>query len=268
VAGKRRNGGTTARDLQPGEVMLDVQDIHVFYGNIEALKGVSLRIDCGEIVTLIGANGAGKSTTLNAISGLQRARSGKIVYAGKDITSVPPYEVVTLGLSQAPEGRRIFPRMTVKENLEMGAFSRPRQDLNADFERVWDLFPVLNERQSQPGGTLSGGEQQMLAMGRALMAGPRLLMLDEPSMGLAPMLVEKIFDIIKMINAQGTTILLVEQNANVALEISHRGYVLETGTVTLTDEAPALLQNSHVQEAYLGGGDAEYAAAPAAPADS
>jgi branched-chain amino acid transport system ATP-binding protein len=235
-----------------GDVLLDVQDIHVFYGNIEALKGVSLQIRDGEIVTLIGANGAGKSTTLNAISGLRRPRSGKIFYAGRDLGTVPAYEVVTLGLSQAPEGRKIFPRMTVRENLEMGAFSRPRQDLRADFERVYDLFPVLRERVDQPGGTLSGGEQQMLAMGRALMAGPRLLMLDEPSMGLAPMLVEKIFEIIREIKAQGTTILLVEQNAHVALEISDRGYVLETGMVTLSDEAGALLENPHVREAYLG----------------
>ena len=236
-----------------GEVLLDVQDIHVYYGNIEALKGVSLQIRGGEIVTLIGANGAGKSTTLNAISGLQRPRSGKIVYAGRDLTSVPAYEIVTLGLSQAPEGRKIFPRMTVKENLEMGAFARPRQDLKADFDRVYDLFPALRERESQPGGTLSGGEQQMLAMGRALMAGPKLMMLDEPSMGLAPMLVEKIFNIVREISAQGTTILLVEQNAHVALEISDRGYVLETGKVALSDDAAALLENSHVQEAYLGG---------------
>jgi branched-chain amino acid transport system ATP-binding protein len=236
-----------------GEVILDVRDIHVFYGAIEALKGVSLQIREGEIVTLIGANGAGKSTTLNAISGLNRPRSGSITYEGKDLTGVAACDVVTLGLSQAPEGRKIFPRMTVRENLEMGAFSRKRQDLKADFERVFELFPVLRERESQTGGTLSGGEQQMLAMGRALMAGPRLLMLDEPSMGLAPMLVERIFDIIREINAQGTTILLVEQNAHVALEISHRGYVLETGTVTLTDEAAALLRNPHVQAAYLGG---------------
>jgi branched-chain amino acid transport system ATP-binding protein len=237
----------------PGELLLDVQDIHVFYGNIEALKGVSLQIHGGEIVTLIGANGAGKSTTLNAISGLNRPRTGKVIYAGREVTSVPPYELVKLGLSQAPEGRRIFPRMTVRENLDMGAFSRKRQDLKQDFERVFDLFPVLRERESQAGGTLSGGEQQMLAMGRALMARPRLLMLDEPSMGLAPLLVEKIFDIVVEINAQGTTILLVEQNANVALEISHRGYVLETGKVTLADDASALLENPHVQAAYLGG---------------
>jgi len=232
--------------------LLEVRDLHVFYGNIEAIKGVSLEIREGEIVTLIGANGAGKTTTLNAISGLLRPRSGSISYQGQALAGVPAYEVVTRGLSQAPEGRKIFPRMSIRENLEMGAFSRPRQDLTADFERVYDLFPVLRERESQPGGTLSGGEQQMLAMGRALMAGPKLLMLDEPSMGLAPMLVERIFDIVKEINAQGTTILLVEQNAHVALEISHRGYVLETGRVTLTDDAASLLRDPHVQEAYLG----------------
>jgi branched-chain amino acid transport system ATP-binding protein len=236
-----------------GEAVLDVQAIQVYYGQVHALKGVSLRIDRGEIVTLIGANGAGKSTTLSAISGLVRARAGKIVYEGRDLSGVPAYDVVKLGLSQAPEGRKIFPRMTVKENLEMGAFSRTSKDLKADFDRVYDLFPVLSERKSQPGGTLSGGEQQMLAMGRALMARPKLLMLDEPSMGLAPMLVEKIFDIIREINAQGTTILLVEQNANVALEVSHRGYVIETGRVVLSDRASELLKNPQVQEAYLGG---------------
>jgi branched-chain amino acid transport system ATP-binding protein len=246
-------GATPPPAGAPAEVLLDVQDIHVFYGSIEALKGVSLQIRSGEIVTLIGANGAGKSTALNAISGLQRPRSGRVIYSGCDLASVPPYEVVTLGLSQAPEGRKIFPRMTVRENLEMGAFSRPRQDLSADFDRVYELFPVLRERQSQAGGTLSGGEQQMLAMGRALMAGPKLLMLDEPSMGLAPMFVEKIFSIVREINAQGTTILLVEQNANIALEVSDRGYVLETGRVALADDAAALLQNPHVQAAYLGG---------------
>jgi len=245
-------GAVAANADVPVGPLLEVRDIHVFYGNIEAISGVSLEIREGEIVTLIGANGAGKTTTLNAISGLLRPRSGSITYAGHALAGVPAYEVVTRGLSQAPEGRKIFPRMTVRENLEMGAFSRPRQDLKADFERVFDLFPVLKERTSQPGGTLSGGEQQMLAMGRALMAGPKLLMLDEPSMGLAPMLVERIFDIIKEINAQGTTILLVEQNAHVALEISSRGYVLETGRVTLTDEAAALLRNPHVREAYLG----------------
>ena len=244
------SSAATARE-QSG-ALLEVRDLHVFYGNIEAIRGVSLEIQEGEIVTLIGANGAGKTTTLNAISGLLRPRSGSISYAGQTLTGVPAYEVVTRGLSQAPEGRKIFPRMSVRENLEMGAFSRPRQDLKADFERVFDLFPVLREREAQPGGTLSGGEQQMLAMGRALMAGPKLLMLDEPSMGLAPMLVEKIFAIVGEINAQGTTILLVEQNAHAALEISSRGYVLESGRVALTDQASALLQNPHVREAYLG----------------
>jgi branched-chain amino acid transport system ATP-binding protein len=244
--------GAAAVAPEKSGALLEVRDLHVFYGNIEAIKGVSLEIREGEIVTLIGANGAGKTTTLNAISGLLRPRSGSISYQGQALAGVPAYEVVTRGLSQAPEGRKIFPRMSIRENLEMGAFSRPRQDLKADFERVFDLFPVLRERESQPGGTLSGGEQQMLAMGRALMAGPKLLMLDEPSMGLAPMLVEKIFDIVREINAQGTTILLVEQNAHVALEISNRGYVLETGRVTLTDAAASLLRDPHVQEAYLG----------------
>jgi branched-chain amino acid transport system ATP-binding protein len=243
---------TAAVTPEKSGALLEVRDLHVFYGNIEAIKGVSLEIREGEIVTLIGANGAGKTTTLNAISGLLRPRSGSISYQGQALAGVPAYEVVTRGLSQAPEGRKIFPRMSIRENLEMGAFSRPRQDLTADFERVYDLFPVLRERESQPGGTLSGGEQQMLAMGRALMAGPKLLMLDEPSMGLAPMLVQKIFDIVKEINAQGTTILLVEQNAHVALEISNRGYVLETGRVTLTDDTASLLRDPHVQEAYLG----------------
>ena len=253
VAADRQVQTPAAEALLSAEVVLNVDDIHVFYGNIEALKGVTLQIFAGEIVTLIGANGAGKSTTLNAISGLLRPRSGKITYAGRDLTSVPPYEVVKLGLSQSPEGRRIFPRMSIKENLEMGAFSRPRANLGDDFARVYELFPILQERSSQAGGTLSGGEQQMLAMGRALMARPKLMMLDEPSMGLAPIMVEKIFDVIKEINAQGTTILLVEQNANVALEISDRGYVLETGKVTLTDSAAELLTNPSVQEAYLGG---------------
>jgi branched-chain amino acid transport system ATP-binding protein len=235
-----------------GARMLEIADLHVYYGNIHALKGITLHIFPGEIVTLIGANGAGKSTTLNTVSGLLRPRSGSITYEGADLTDIPAHKVVTLGLSQSPEGRKIFPRMTVRENLEMGAFSRSGQDLKQDFERVYELFPVLRERQAQRGGTLSGGEQQMLAMGRALMARPKLLMLDEPSMGLAPMLVEKIFDIIKEINAQGTTILLVEQNANVALEVSDRGYVLETGSIVLTDSAGALLENSQVREAYLG----------------
>jgi branched-chain amino acid transport system ATP-binding protein len=251
--GERATGEAAQADPAPGRRLLEVRELQVYYGNIHALKGVSLHIDAGEIVTLIGANGAGKSTTLNTISGLLRPRGGSVVYQGVDLTEVPPYRTVTLGLSQAPEGRKIFPRMTVKENLEMGAFSRRGQDLKADFERVFVLFPVLLERQHQPGGTLSGGEQQMLAIGRALMARPKLLMLDEPSMGLAPMLVEKIFEIIREINGQGTTILLVEQNANVALEVSHRGYVIETGTIVLSDTAGALLANPQVREAYLGG---------------
>lgn len=246
-AQRREPDGSTGR-----APLLEIADLHVFYGNIHALKGISLYIDPGEIVTLIGANGAGKTTTLNTISGLLRPRSGSIEYDGRDLTSVPPYRVVTLGISQSPEGRKIFPRLTVRENLEMGAFSRPGQNLRGDFERVYSLFTVLHERQNQPGGTLSGGEQQMLAMGRALMARPKLLMLDEPSMGLAPMLVEKIFEIVKEINSQGTTILLVEQNANVALDTSHRGYVLETGSIVLSDQAAALLANPVVREAYLG----------------
>ncbi|NLG66368.1 MAG: ABC transporter ATP-binding protein [Actinobacteria bacterium] len=233
--------------------LLDVRQVHTYYGNIHALKGISLHIDRGEIVTLIGANGAGKSTTLNTISGLLRPRSGSILYEGHELTKVPAYRTVSLGLSQAPEGRRIFPRMTVRENLEMGAYSRRGHDLKEDFDRVFELFPVLLEREDQPGGTLSGGEQQMLAIGRALMAHPKLLMLDEPSMGLAPMFVEKIFDIIREINEQGTTILLVEQNAHVALEISHRGYVMETGSMALSGDSRDLLQDPLVREAYLGG---------------
>jgi branched-chain amino acid transport system ATP-binding protein len=246
--------GDTEKRAEADQPLLVVEDLQVYYGNIHALKGLSLHISPGEIVTLIGGNGAGKSTTLNTISGLLRPRKGTIRYEGRDLTSVPPYKVVTLGISQSPEGRKIFPRMSVQENLEMGAFSRPGQKLSDDFERVFDLFPVLRARRTQPGGTLSGGEQQMLAMGRALMARPKLLMLDEPSMGLAPMLVEKIFEIIKEINGQGTTILLVEQNANVALENSDRGYVLETGSIVLSDTADALLANPQVREAYLGGG--------------
>ena len=250
--------GTVARDAAAarpqaaGEVVLDVEDIHVFYGNIEALKGISLQIRAGEIVTLIGANGAGKSTTLAAISGLQRPRAGRISYAGRDLTGVPAYEIVTLGLSQAPEGRQIFPRMTVRENLEMGAFARSRQDLSADFARVFDLFPALKEREAQPGGTLSGGEQQMLAIGRALMSRPKLLLLDEPSLGLAPIIVSRIFKIIEEINRQGTTILLVEQNAKAALRLASRAYVMESGRIVMQGPAAELANDPGIRKAYLG----------------
>jgi branched-chain amino acid transport system ATP-binding protein len=235
------------------ETVLDVEGIHTFYGAIEALKGISLEVREGEIVTLIGANGAGKTTTLRSINGLNHPRRGKIVFAGRDITTTPPHEVVKSGISQSPEGRKLFPRMTVVENLEMGAFQRTdRANLSDDIDRVFTLFPRLAERRSQKAGTMSGGEQQMLAIGRALMARPKLLLLDEPSMGLAPILVEKIFEIIKEINEQGTPILLVEQNALMALDVAERGYVLETGRIVLADRANALKQNEQVQKTYLG----------------
>ena len=234
--------------------LLELRDVHTYYGNIHALKGISLTIEPGEIVTLIGANGAGKSTTLKTISGLLRPRQGEILFEGERLDGVPPHDVVAKGVSQSPEGRRIFPRMTVRENLEMGAFLRVKgADTNADFDRVYTLFPRLKERNSQNGGTLSGGEQQMLAIGRALMARPKLLLLDEPSMGLAPILVEQIFDIIKDINAGGTTVLLVEQNALMALGIARRGYILQTGEIVLKDSAERLVVNPEVQKAYLGG---------------
>jgi branched-chain amino acid transport system ATP-binding protein len=231
--------------------LLEVEDVHTYYGNIEALKGVSLTVDEGEIVTLIGSNGAGKSTTLRSISGLTPARQGKIAFDGRDITTMPPQDVVRLGISQAPEGRHCFPRMTVRENLDMGAYLR-RDDYRADMERVFELFPRLEERERQKAGTMSGGEQQMLAIGRALMAQPKLLLLDEPSMGIAPILVERIYQTIREINQQGTTILLVEQNANHALDVSSRGYVLATGQVALADDSEALRRNEDVQKAYLG----------------
>jgi len=234
-------------------VILKLEDVHTFYGTIEALKGISLEVHEGEIVTLIGANGAGKSTTLRSINGLNHPREGSIVFQGKNITRRPPHEIVQMGISQSPEGRRLFPRMTVLENLEMGAFQRKdRSGIKADLDRVYGLFPRLAERKSQNGGTLSGGEQQMCAIGRALMAQPKLLMLDEPSMGLAPIFVEKIFEIIGEINEQGTTILLVEQNALMALDAAQRGYVLETGKVALTDDAKSLRQNEQVRKTYLG----------------
>jgi branched-chain amino acid transport system ATP-binding protein len=235
------------------DTVLRVEDVHTFYGSIEALKGISLDVREGEIVTLIGANGAGKSTTLRSINGLNHPRSGKIFFQGTDITSMPPHQVVKSGISQSPEGRKLFPRMTVIENLEMGAFQRAdRAGIREDRDRVFSLFPRLAERKSQKAGTMSGGEQQMLAIGRALMARPKLLLLDEPSMGLAPILVEKIFEIVKEINEQGTPILLVEQNALMALDTADRGYVLETGRIALADDAKALRQNEQVRKTYLG----------------
>jgi branched-chain amino acid transport system ATP-binding protein len=232
--------------------LLEVDDIHTYYGNIEALKGVSLTVDEGEVVTLIGSNGAGKSTTLRSISGLTAPRSGSIRFDGKEIGETAPQDIVRLGISQSPEGRHCFQRMTVRENLELGHFLRRDQRIDEDLSRVFDLFPRLKERESQKAGTMSGGEQQMLAIGRALMAEPKLLLLDEPSMGLAPVLVERIYETVAEINRQGTTILLVEQNANFALEVSARGYVLETGLVALTDRSAALRDNPEVQKAYLG----------------
>ncbi|MGH3052582.1 MAG: ABC transporter ATP-binding protein [Gaiellaceae bacterium] len=233
--------------------MLEVHDVHTYYGSIHALKGVSLEVREGEIVTLIGANGAGKSTTLRSINGLNHPRRGRIRFRGKDITNEAPHNVVKMGISQSPEGRKLFPHMSVLENLQMGAFQRSdRGGIKEDIERVYSLFPRLNERKSQRAGTLSGGEQQMVAMGRALMARPQVLMLDEPSMGLAPIFVEKIFEIVQEINQQGTPILLVEQNALMALDVAERGYVMETGTIALTDDAKALRQNEQVRKTYLG----------------
>jgi branched-chain amino acid transport system ATP-binding protein len=233
--------------------LLEVSDVHTFYGNIEALKGVSLTVDEGEVVTLIGSNGAGKSTTLRSISGLTPPREGSIKFEGTEIGEVPPQEIVERGISLSPEGRHIFPRMSVRENLDLGGYLRKdREGIEKDRERVYSLFPRLKERERQKGGTMSGGEQQMLAIGRALMANPKLLLLDEPSMGIAPILVERIYETIAEINRQGTTILLVEQNANYALEVSKRGYVLETGKVALEDQSSALRTNPDVQKAYLG----------------
>jgi branched-chain amino acid transport system ATP-binding protein len=233
--------------------ILKVDGIHTFYGAIEALKGVSLEVGEGEIVTLIGSNGAGKTTTLRSINGLNHPRQGTIVFRGEDVTKTPPHEIVKRGISQSPEGRKLFSRMTVTENLEMGAFQRTdRAEMGEDQDRVFSLFPRLAERKSQKAGTMSGGEQQMLAIGRALMARPRLLLLDEPSMGLAPILVEKIFEIVKEINEQGTPILLVEQNALMALDVADRGYVLETGKVALANDAAALRRDEQVRKAYLG----------------
>jgi branched-chain amino acid transport system ATP-binding protein len=232
--------------------LLEVEDLHTFYGTIEALKGISLEVEEGEVVTLIGSNGAGKSTTLRSISGLTPPKSGSIRFDGKQIAEVPAQEIVRLGISQSPEGRKVFQRMTVRENLDLGAYLRRDADIEADVTRVFDLFPRLKERERQKAGTMSGGEQQMLAIGRALMAQPKLLLLDEPSMGLAPILVERIYETVVEINKQGTTILLVEQSATFALEVSNRAYVLETGTVALADDADKLRDNPEVQKAYLG----------------
>jgi branched-chain amino acid transport system ATP-binding protein len=233
--------------------LLEVGDIHTFYGNIEALKGVSLEVGEGEIVTLIGSNGAGKSTTLRSISGLTPPSQGTIKFQGTEITETPPQDIVQLGISQSPEGRHCFARMTVRENLELGAFlRRDRDGIGDDLDRVYELFPRLKERERQKAGTMSGGEQQMLAIGRALMASPKLLLLDEPSMGLAPILVERIYETVARINEQGVTILLFEQNANYALGVSKRAYVLETGRIALADESAKLRENPEVQKAYLG----------------
>lgn len=234
-------------------MLLEVKDLNVYYGAIHALQGINFFINEGEIVTLIGANGAGKSTTLNTISGLLRARSGSIIYKDKDISLVPAEEIVRMGISQSPEGRKIFATLTVMENLEMGGYLKTKEEINSGLMRVFRSFPRLKERQNQLGGTLSGGEQQMLAMGRALMSQPTLLLLDEPSMGLSPILVEEIFNIIQEINSQGTSILLVEQNAQMALSVAHRGYVIETGSISLEGKSSDLLHDPQVMESYLGG---------------
>jgi branched-chain amino acid transport system ATP-binding protein len=235
--------------------ILELEDVHTYYGAIHALKGISLQVREGEIVTLIGANGAGKSTTLRSINGLNRPRQGAIRFDGRDITNVPSHEIVKQGIAQSPEGRRLFPRMSVMENLEMGAFQREdRTTFKEDLDRVFELFPRLYERRQQKAGTMSGGEQQMCAMGRALMARPKLLLLDEPSMGLAPIFVERIFEIVREINTQGTPVLLVEQNALMALDTAHRGYVLETGRIALEGPAKDLRENERVRQTYLGEG--------------
>ncbi|MBP8001668.1 MAG: ABC transporter ATP-binding protein [Chloroflexi bacterium] len=233
--------------------LLEVNDVHTFYGNIHALKGISLHVEQGEVVCLIGGNGAGKTTTLRTISGLLRPRQGTILFAGQNLGNYRAHEMVSKGIAMVPEGRGVFAKLTVTENLDMGAFHRnDKEGILQDMENVFTLFPRLRERQKQLAGTMSGGEQQMLAMGRALMSRPKLLLMDEPSMGLAPVLVETIFDIIKTVNKQGVTILLVEQNAHMALQVGHRGYVLQTGEIVISDSAKALQQNATVQKAYLG----------------
>ena len=233
--------------------ILELEDVHTYYGSIHAIKGVSLDVYDGEVVTLIGANGAGKSTTLRSINGLNHPRKGSIRFQGRDITQESPHDVVKMGISQSPEGRRLFPRMSVMENLEMGAFQRnDKAGIRESLDRVFELFPRLQERKNQRAGTMSGGEQQMCAIGRALMAQPKLLLLDEPSMGLAPIFVERIFEIVVEINKQGTPILLVEQNALMALDVANRGYVMETGVIALADDAKSLAQNEQVRKTYLG----------------
>jgi branched-chain amino acid transport system ATP-binding protein len=237
--------------------LLELTGVRIHYGGIEAVKGIALSVDEGEIVTMIGANGAGKTTTLKTISGLKRPTSGTIVFRGQRIDVLPAHRIVTLGIGQSPEGRRIFGRMSVRENLEMGLYAAPdrketKRRAHESTERVYSLFPVLKERSTQAGGTLSGGEQQMLAIGRALMTQPDLLLLDEPSLGLAPLMVEKIFEIVREINGQGTTVLLVEQNAHMALQVANRGYVLESGEIVLHDDADRLLGNEQVRKSYLG----------------
>jgi branched-chain amino acid transport system ATP-binding protein len=236
-----------------GPPILELHDVHTYYGSIQALKGISLEVHEGEIVALLGANGAGKTTTLRSINGLNRPRQGSIRFQGREITQVQAHEIVKRGIAQSPEGRRLFPRMTVTENLEMGAFQRTdRSGIREDMDRVFELFPRLQERRNQKAGTMSGGEQQMCAIGRALMARPKLLLLDEPSLGLAPIFVERIFEIIEEINKQGVSILLVEQNALMALDAANRGYVLETGNIVLADNAAALKTNEQVRKTYLG----------------
>ena len=234
--------------------LLEVQDIQVYYGMIQALKGVSFSVNEGEVIALIGANGAGKTTTLHTVTGLLRAKSGHIIYDGQDITKVPPHKIVTMGMAHVPEGRRVFANMTVLQNLKMGAFTRSdKNEIDATIEKVYKRFPRLKERQNQTAGTLSGGEQQMLAMGRALMSHPRMIVMDEPSMGLAPILVEQIFKIIQTLHEAGTTILLVEQNAQMALSVAHRGYVLETGKIVTTGTGEELIRSPEIKKAYLGG---------------
>ena len=233
--------------------LLEVQDIQVYYGMIQALKGVSFSVNEGEVIALIGANGAGKTTTLHTVTGLLRAKSGHIIYDGQDITKVPPHKIVTMGMAHVPEGRRVFANMTVLQNLKMGAFTRSdKNEIDATIEKVYKRFPRLKERQNQTAGTLSGGEQQMLAMGRALMSQPKIILMDEPSMGLSPLLVKEIFKIIRQVNRNGVTVLLVEQNAKMALEIANRAYVLETGTIKMEGEATELANNIEVRKAYLG----------------